>query len=168
MRAVAETESIDVNDLKKRVADGIIAIPANKNHKLTKPIGVGYGLTIKVNANIGTSPIKSDLKNELRKLDIAVKAGADTVMDLSLGGDLDEIRRKIIEHSPVPVGTVPIYQAVVEVKNPENLTPEKYLEVFEKNAEDGVDFATIHAGVTREALPMLEKRLMPSVSMMLL
>jgi len=164
MRYVAEQEGVEVNILRENIAKGLVVIPANINHKNLKPIGIGYGLKTKVNANIGTSPIKSNLETELRKLDIAIKAGADTVMDLSLGGNLDEIRRKIIENSSVPVGTVPIYQATIEIEAPENLTLDKYLEVFKKHAKDGVDFATVHAGVTMEAIPLLEKRLMPVVS----
>ena len=164
MRLVAQKEGIDIDTLRENIASGLVVIPANINHKDLNPIGIGYGLKTKVNANIGTSPIKSDLETELKKLDIAIKAGTDTIMDLSLGGNLDEIRQKIIENSVVPVGTVPIYQAVIEVGNPENLTLEKYLEVFEKHARGGVDFATVHAGVTREALPLLEKRVMPTVS----
>ncbi len=164
MRYVAEQEGLDVNLVREYIADGLVVIPANKNHKNLKPIGIGYSLKTKVNANIGTSPIKSDLETELEKLSTAIKAGTDTIMDLSLGGNLDEVREAIIENSPVPVGTVPIYQAVIEVGGPENLSLKKYLEVFEKHAKDGVDFATVHAGVTKESLPLLEKRLMPCVS----
>jgi len=164
MQYVAEQESIDVNILRENIANGLVVIPFNVNHAILNPIGIGHGLTTKVNANIGTSPIKSDLKTELEKLDTAIKAGADTLMDLSLGGNVDEIRKRIIESSHVSIGTVPIYQAVIETGNPEDLTLDKYLEVFEKHAVDGVDFATVHAGVTREALSLLEKRVMPTVS----
>lgn len=169
MKYVAKKEGIDVNILKERIAKGQIVILANTNSKGVRlsnfnPVGIGYGLRTKVNANIGTSPVKSNLKNELKKLEAAIDAGADTVMDLSIGGNLDEIRKKIIENSAVPVGTVPIYQAVIEAKKSEKLTLEKYLEIFEKHAQDGIDFATIHAGVTKKALPLLEKRVMPTVS----
>jgi len=164
MRYVAEQEKIDANCLKENIAKGLIVILANVNHGNSKPVGIGYGLRTKVNANIGTSPIKSDLETELKKLNAAIKAGADTVMDLSLGGNLNKIRKGILRNSVVPVGTVPIYQAVVEIGNPEELTLDKYLEVFKKHAKDGVDFATVHAGVTKEALPLLEKRVMPTVS----
>jgi phosphomethylpyrimidine synthase len=164
MQCIAGQENIDVNILRENIAKGLVVVPANSSHTILNPVGIGYGLTTKVNANIGTSPIKSDLETELEKLDVAIKAGADTIMDLSLGGDLNKIRKRIIENSCVPVGTVPIYQAVIETGNPEDLTLDKYLEVFERHAKDGVDFATVHAGVTREALPLLEKRLMPIVS----
>lgn len=164
MKYVAKQEKVDENSLKKNISKGMTVIPANINHNNLRPIGIGQSLRIKVNANIGTSPIKSNLETELKKLDAAIKAGADTVMDLSLAGNLDKIRQEIIENSPIPVGTVPIYQAVIETGSPEELTLEKYLEVFEKHAKDGVDFATVHAGVTREAIPLLTKRLMPTVS----
>jgi len=164
MQYVAKQEDVGIGVLRKNIAKGLVVIPANVNHKNLKPIGIGYGLRTKVNANIGTSPIKSNLETELKKLNTAIKAGTDTVMDLSLGGDLDEIRRRVIEESTVPIGTVPIYQAVIEIGNPEDLTLDKYLEVFERHARDGVDFATVHAGVTRESISLLEKRLMPTVS----
>ncbi len=164
MEYIANGENIDVNTIKERIAEGLIVVPANPDHKNLRPVGIGYGLRTKVNANIGTSPIKSDLETELAKLDAAVRAGTDTVMDLSLSGDLNRIRRRIIKNASVPVGSVPIYQAVIEAGNPESLTLEKYLEVFERHARDGIDFATVHAGVTLEALPLLEKRLMPAVS----
>jgi phosphomethylpyrimidine synthase len=164
MKYVAEQEHVDADCLRENIAKGLVVIPANVNHKNLKPVGIGYGLRTKINANIGTSPIKSDLETELRKLDTAIKAGADTVMDLSIGGNLNKIRKGILGKSIVPVGTVPIYQAVVEIGNPEKLTLDKYLEVFEKHAKDGVDFATVHAGVTKEALPLLEKRAMLIVS----
>jgi len=164
MKYVAKKEKVEISVLAKRMASGKIVIPANFNHKNLSPVGIGYGLKTKVNANIGTSPIKSDLKTELKKLDTAIKAGVDTVMDLSLGGDLNRIRKRIIENSIVPVGTVPIYQAVIEVESPKELTLDKYLEVFEKHAKDGADFATVHAGVTKEAIPLIKKRLMPVVS----
>jgi phosphomethylpyrimidine synthase len=164
MEYVAEQEDIDADLLRERIAEGLVVIPANINHKHVNPVGIGHGLRTKVNANIGTSPIKSDLATELEKLNTAIHAGADTVMDLSLGGDVDEIRKRLMEKSSVPVGTVPIYQAVIEVGCPEDLTLDKYLEVFERHARDGVDFATVHAGVTKESIALLEKRIMPTVS----
>lgn len=148
-----------------------MVIPANAKHHNLMPVGIGHVLPgighllrMKVNANIGTSPVKSNLKAELKKLDLAVRAGADTVMDLSLGGDLDAIRKAIIKHSTVPVGSVPIYQALVECGDPASLSLAGYLKVFEKHAKDGIDFATVHAGVTKEAIPLLGSRLMPTVS----
>jgi len=164
MCQVAKREFFGVDALREGIADGKVVIPANVNHRHLVPIGIGNGLRTKVNANIGTSPVRADLKAELRKLKVAIDAGADAVMDLSLAGDLDTIRAAIIEKSTVPVGTVPLYQALVECGRPENLTLDAYLRVFEKHALDGVDFATVHAGVTREAIPLLKNRLMPTVS----
>lgn len=164
MKTVADNEHLDLKELRSRISSGQIVIPANPNHTSLYPIGIGYGLRTKVNANIGTSPIRSDLPAELEKMRVAIEAGADTVMDLSLAGNLDEIRRAVIEESTVPVGTVPIYQAVLEAGSPAELDIGIYLKVFEKHAKDGIDFATVHAGVTKECLPLLQKRLMPSVS----
>jgi phosphomethylpyrimidine synthase len=164
MERVAEAEAVSVEQLIARIRDGLVVIPASKNHKGLAPIGIGEGLRTKVNANIGTSPARCMLETELEKLRAALDAGADTIMDLSIGGDVDEIRRAVIEHCPAPVGTVPIYQAVIESGEPEAMTLEKYLEVFEKHARDGVDFATVHAGVTLEAVPLLRRRLMGVVS----
>lgn len=164
MQAVAKKEKIKPGELKKLIAQGLIVIPANKNHKNLKPIGIGAGLKVKVNANIGTSPIKSDLKTELKKLRAALEAGADTIMDLSTGGDLDKIRKALIKNCPVPFGAVPIYQAAIEAKKIENMTIGGYLEVFEKQAQDGIDFATVHAGVTQKTIPLVKKRLMKCVS----
>jgi len=164
MQYVANQECIKLNTLKGKIAQGWVVIPANVYHKNLKPIGIGHQLRTKINANIGTSPIKSDLETELRKLDVAINAGADTVMDLSLGGNLDEIRQRIVGSSLIPIGTVPIYQAVIEAGSPEELTLTRYLDTFERHAKDGVDFMTVHAGVTYEAISLLERRLMPTVS----
>ena len=114
MQEVARHEGLEPEEIQKRVAQGTVVIPANLGKKKARPVGIGQGLTIKVNANIGTSSDQVDLDQELRKLKICVEAKADTVMDLSTGGDLKEILRTLIAHSPLPVGTVPIYQAVVE------------------------------------------------------
>ncbi len=164
MKIVARNEKISLSQLKKKVAEGLVVIPANKRHKNLKPIGIGSGLRIKINANIGTSPIKSDLKQELEKLKVALEAGADTIMDLSTSKNADELRKKIIENCNVPLGTVLIYQVVIEAGGIENMDIDSYLRVFEKQAKDGVDFVTCHAGVTRGALPLIKKRLMKCVS----
>jgi len=155
IKIVSRKENIDVNLLKERVTKGLVVIPANINHKNLKQIGIGFGLKTKVNANIGTSPIKSDLRTELRKLKVAIEAGTDTVMDLSTGSNVDRIRKKIIEKCNVPLGTVPIYQAAIEAGEVEKMGIDIYLKVFERHARDGVDFATVHAGVTRKAFPLI-------------
>lgn len=164
MKTVAKGEGIPVAPLRRTTAKGLVVIPASRNHKNLKPIGIGQGLRVKVNANIGTSPTKSDLRAELKKLRVALGAGADTVMDLSTGGDVDRIRKSILEECDVPLGTVPIYQAAIEAGGVEKMDIDIYLKVFEKHARDGVDFATVHAGVTQKAFPLLGKRVMGCVS----
>ncbi len=130
----------------------------NPIHKKVNPVAVGKGLSTKINANIGTSQDYTSLDNELKKLDVCIKYKADTVMDLSTGGNLDKIRRKIIERSPLPIGTVPIYQAMVEAKGIKNLTSDILFDVIEKHASDGVDFMTIHSGVTLDVTRNMKKK----------
>ena len=160
MARVAEKEGVDARWLMEKIAEGRVVIPANPNHKGLVPCGIGEGLLIKVNANIGTSSDRSDLGEELAKLDAAIGAGADTVMDLSTGGDISLCRRQILEKCPVPLGTVPIYQAVVEAVNESggliHLTVDKIFEVIEIQAAEGVDFITVHCGLTRAALETLK------------
>ncbi|MEO0102920.1 MAG: phosphomethylpyrimidine synthase ThiC [candidate division WOR-3 bacterium] len=145
------------------------AVLKNRKRKI-KPILVGKGFPTRVNTNIGTSPEASSLKEELKKLKVAIEAGTDTVMDLSTGGDIDKIRRAILAASPVPVGTVPIYQAFYEAKKRRKsfveLTPKEILKVFEKHFADGVDFATVHCGINRKNAKILyrKKRLTGVVS----
>jgi len=164
MRHVCGREGVAPERLLGAVREGRVVVLANRSHEALEPVGVGQGLRTKVNANIGTSPEKGSVEEELRKLRAALDAGADTVMDLSTGGDLDLVRRTIIEHCHAPVGTVPIYQAAIEVGGPEHLSMRAYMEVFERHARDGVDFATVHAGVTREAMPLVQRRVMGAVS----
>jgi phosphomethylpyrimidine synthase len=144
------------------VAAGKTAILANNRHKNFTPKGVGKGLSVKVNANIGTSPERVDVKEELKKLKMACDAGADAVMDLSTGGNLDEIRKIIMAEAGIPIGTVPIYQAAVEtVKKKKPITkmePDDIFEVIEKHGIDGVDFITVHCGVTQNSLARLKKQ----------
>ena len=154
----------------KGVAQGKVVIPANKGHRGIRPMGIGQGLTVKVNANIGTSSDHCDPAEELQKLEAAIEARADTVMDLSTGGDIDAIRRRILERSPLPVGTVPIYQAAIEVAQSRggivHMTSDDIFEVIERHAKDGVDFITVHCGVTLNTLERLKAqgRIMDIVS----
>ncbi len=164
METVARHEGMDIEHLMNRITKGTVVIPANINHKDIEPIGIGQGLSTKVNSNIGTSPNSFDIKSELLKTEISIKTGADTIMDLSTGGDLRYVRKKIMELWKRPIGTVPIYQAAVEAKGSSNITIENFLNVFEEQAKDGVDFATIHAGITKEAIPLIKKRLLGVVS----
>ncbi len=162
MEHVAQDEGIDKEDLRRLVAEGKVAILANNRHRDFIPKGVGKGLSVKVNANIGTSPERVNIDEELEKLAVARDAGADAVMDLSTGGDLDEIRKIIVDAAKIPVGTVPIYQAAVETvkkkKAITNMEADDIFEVIEKHGADGVDFVTVHCGVTKSSLERLRKQ----------
>jgi phosphomethylpyrimidine synthase len=159
MARVAERENVDPDFVREQVAVGQAVIPANHNHDRLDPMIIGREFSTKVNANIGASETASDIDEELEKLHTAVHYGADTVMDLSTGGgDLDEIRQANIDHSPVPVGTVPIYEARKQVDAVPDLTSELLLDVIEKQAKQGVDYMTIHAGILLEHLPLTDGR----------
>ena len=164
MSYVAKLEGVSENLVMDEVAKGSVIIPANVNHTNLKPMGIGRKLKTKINANIGNSSLSSDICAELRKLEICLEFGADTVMDLSTDGDLDTIRSAIIEHSSVPVGTVPMYEILKEAKEVTNITNELILSVLEKQARQGVSYFTIHAGFLREFLPLVKKRKMGIVS----
>ena len=158
MRYVAEQENRPVEFIMEGLKKGTIVIPKNKNHDI-KPMGIGEGLRTKVNANIGTSSDIAQLDMELEKLKAAVSAKADSVMDLSTGGDLDYIRKKILDESPIVVGNVPIYQTAVEVALERGsvayMTEDDIFSTIEKQAKDGIDYMTLHCGVTRETLERL-------------
>lgn len=170
MKRIAKDEGINSKRLLKAIKEGKVVIPLNKNHELNLPCGIGYGLRTKINANIGTSTDKLQEKDELKKLETAVKYGADTVMDLSVGGNLKKIRREILRRSPVPVGTVPVYEIAVNAqrrkKNFLKFMIDDVLDTLESQAKEGVDFFTIHSGVTRKSLNTLrsEKRILDIVS----
>ncbi len=159
MRSVAETEQIDPQQLMDEVAAGRVVIPANTHHAQAnlKPVGIGRILTTKVNANIGTSSISSSIEYELEKLAAALEVGADVIMDLSTGENLDHTREVLLENCPVPFGTVPIYQ-VIEGRTVEDIDHGTILKVIEKQARQGVDFFTIHAGLLKEHLPLVKDR----------
>jgi phosphomethylpyrimidine synthase len=166
MKRVAEREGLDPELVRREVAEGRAIIPANVEHLKHRldPMGIGIAFRCKINANIGNSAVTSNLEGELRKLHVAVHHGADTVMDLSTGGNLDEIRRAILEASTVPVGTVPIYQMAQHVREIADLTPQDMLDVIERQARQGVDYMTIHAGVLLEHLPLVKNRITKIVS----
>jgi len=156
MMKVAKEEDMSINVIKERVSNGSVIIPNNINRKQkdVKHVGIGNGLKTKVNVNIGTSTLYQDLDEEISKAKVAVKYGGDTIMDLSDGGNLDYIREKLLEAAPITFGTVPVYQAyaygVEKYKNPLNITSEDFLNSFEKHIKDGVDYTTIHSGITRD------------------
>ncbi|UPV76594.1 phosphomethylpyrimidine synthase ThiC (plasmid) [Halorussus limi] len=158
MERVAERERVAPEFVRRQVADGQAVIPANVEHGRLDPMIIGSEFATKVNANIGNSEEASGVEDELEKLHAAVHYGADTVMDLSTGGELNRIRAANVEHSPVPVGTVPIYEAVKRADAVADITPELLLDVIEKQARQGVDYMTIHAGVLMEHLPLTDGR----------
>jgi phosphomethylpyrimidine synthase len=161
MIQVSKDEQVDLTFLIQRVANGSVIIPKNniRKQKERKVVGIGNGLKTKVNVNIGTSTLYQNLEEEVSKAEVAIRHGADTIMDLSDGGDLDLIRERLLEAAPITFGTVPVYQAyaygVKKYKNPLNITDDDFLNAFEKNIMDGVDYTTIHSGITKE----LAKRL---------
>ena len=158
MERVAERENRDPKFVREQVAEGEAVVPNNHAHDALDPMIIGRAFATKVNANIGNSETTSGLDEELRKLHMVVHYGADTVMDLSTGENLDGIREANVGHSPVPLGTVPIYEAVTRVDDVAELTPELLLDVIEKQAEQGVDYMTVHAGVLAEHLPLTDGR----------
>jgi phosphomethylpyrimidine synthase len=164
MLYVADREKLPAETIRAEVAAGRMIIPANINHSELEPMAIGVASLCKINANIGNSAITSNVDEELRKLHTAVHFGADTVMDLSTGGGIHEIREAILRHSPVPIGTVPIYEAVSRVKRIEDLNADLMLEVIEEQAQQGVDYMTIHAGVLIQYLPLVSKRITGIVS----
>jgi len=162
MKIVAAKESIDEEKIRQLIAEGKVVIPSNINHKNLDPIGIGKFLKTKVNANIGTSGDFDKIEDELKKIDMVVKYQADTVMDLSTGGDVTEIRRALIERSTIPFGNVPIYQMAKDVAEKGGtfvkMTIHGMLEYIETQAIDGVDFMTLHAGLTMRAVEKLKKQ----------
>lgn len=165
MEAVAAVENVSAEAVRDAVAKGYAVIPANIGHKNLKPIGIGRLFTTKINANIGNSSLSSCPKSEIAKLEAAAHYGADTVMDLSTGADITGIRRTLIEHARIPLGTVPIYEIIARCGGKvEEMTKEMILEVIREQAEQGVDYMTVHCGILREHLPLALKRKLRIVS----
>jgi phosphomethylpyrimidine synthase len=165
MEFVAKVEKIDAELLRSEIARGRCIIPANVNHKALTPMAIGMVSGCKINANIGSSALSSDIEGEIEKVDACLKYGADTIMDLSTGGDLDAIREAVISHSTVPIGTVPMYQILHDCNDKiEDLTIEAMLSVLEKQALQGVSYFTIHAGFLLRFMPHVAKRKMGIVS----
>ncbi len=170
MKRIGREEGKSPNLILKRIKEGRVVILHNRKRNIKKPCAVGWGLRTKVNANIGTSTDKSQISDELKKIEVAVKFGADTIMDLSVGGNLKKIRKQIVGYSPVPVGTVPVYEIAVNAQkikgNFLRFSIDDILANLESQAEEGVDFFTIHAGVTKKSLGTLKKhkRLLDIVS----
>jgi phosphomethylpyrimidine synthase len=164
MQYVARIEKVSPELIRSEVARGRMIIPANIRHTNLEPMAIGIESKCKINANIGNSATTSNIDEELEKLRYSVKFGADTVMDLSTGGDIPEIRKAIIANSPVPIGTVPIYEALSRVRRVEDLNINVMLDVIEEQAQQGVDYMTIHAGVLVQYVPLAAKRITGIVS----
>lgn len=164
MEAAAAKEGLAPEIIRQGVARGTLVIPANFLHRHLDPIAIGAGVRVKINANLGTSPHEVDLAKERQKLAAALRYGADTIMDLSTGGDLDAIRQALWQECRVPFGTVPIYQVMAEARSLEEVQAADILAAVRKHAEQGVDFVTVHCGITRRALPLLQNRVMGVVS----
>jgi len=170
LKRAARSEGVQLQALQEGIARGEISLVKNLKHRKIKPLAIGKGLRTKINANLGTSKDHQNLKEELNKMKVAIACGADTIMDLSTGGDLNKIRKAILKESPVPVGTVPIYQAAVHAakkrKSIVHMEVEEIFSVIEAQVEDGVDFITVHCGLTRESARRLrtEGRLLDIVS----
>ena len=159
---VAKLEGVDPEKLRKKLVAGHVVIPINPIHH-PKPVGIGSGLRVKINVNLGTSPDHISLDEELKKAKVAIKYGTDTIMDLSIGGDIDNIRRKLIKAINIPLGTVPIYQAGLEVARKKNgavvdMTDDQIFNAIETHAKSGVDFMTVHCGVTKESIERLKRQ----------
>ncbi|OJW16341.1 MAG: phosphomethylpyrimidine synthase [Planctomycetales bacterium 71-10] len=166
MEFVARREGLDAETVRSEVARGRMVIPANTVHLGLglEPMGIGIKAKCKINANIGNSAVTSNVDNELAKLKLAVDLGADTVMDLSTGGKIDQIRQAIIKASPVPIGTVPMYQAIQQVKKVEDITEDDLLANIEHQAMQGVDYMTLHIGILRDYIPLTAHRVTGIVS----
>jgi len=162
MELVAQREGLEAEFIRQGVSDGTIVIPANTRHTSIVPCGIGQGLRTKVNANIGTSSDYGSMDTELEKVRAAIDCGADTVMDLSTGGDISAIRRAVVNASPLPIGTVPIYQAGIKAIDKYEaivkMTADDMFAAIEEHIRDGVDFLTVHCGVTRSAIARLKQQ----------
>ncbi|MEA1929084.1 MAG: phosphomethylpyrimidine synthase ThiC [Candidatus Auribacterota bacterium] len=161
IKLVAQMEGIPAELILKGLVEGTIVVPVNRNRNVSRPCGIGKGLKIKVNANLGTSRQETDYEREMEKLAVAINAGADTVMDLSTGGDIRMLRSKILQASSVPVGTVPIYEAAIRVGEEKGtivkMTGDDMLAAIENQARQGVDYMTVHVGVTLRTLETLKE-----------
>lgn len=171
LETIAKEENLSLKVLREKIKEGTVVIPLNRNRKIKKPCAIGESLKVKVNVNLGSSWECEEIELELKKLDISIKYGADTVMDLSTGHKLKEIRKAILEMAPIPVGTVPIYEAAVEsIKEKGDIsymTPQGILRIIEKQAKEGIDFFTIHCGLNKRTLETFlkqKKRILDIVS----
>lgn len=161
---LSEAESIPTPQFIQSIINGHVVVPRNNRHGALTPVAIGVGASVKINANIGTSPASCDFANEIQKLEAAISAGADAVMDLSIAGNSSAFRKHIIEGFDITLGTVPIYDAMIGLDTSDKLTFSHFLRIMEKQAEEGVDFMTIHAGLLIKHLPLIERRVLGVVS----
>ncbi|MDD2904485.1 MAG: phosphomethylpyrimidine synthase ThiC [Syntrophales bacterium] len=164
MAQAARKEGLAPEVIRQGLVAGTLVVPANPGHRGLSPTAIGQGVRVKINANIGTSPHDVNLEKERAKLAAALRYGADAIMDLSTGGPLDELRTALLSQCPAPFGTVPIYQVMTEAKSLDEVRGDWFLEMVEHHAQQGVDFVTVHCGVTRKAIPLLKKRVTGVVS----
>jgi len=164
MARAAQKEGLAPEVIRQGLVQGTLVVPANPGHRNLSPVAIGTGVRVKINANIGTSPHDVNLEKEQAKLAAALRYGADAVMDLSTGGPLDELRTALPGKCPAPFGTVPIYQVMTEAQSLEEVQGDWFLDMVEHHARQGVDFVTVHCGVTRAAIPLLQKRVTGVVS----
>ncbi|MBN1909872.1 MAG: phosphomethylpyrimidine synthase ThiC, partial [Pirellulales bacterium] len=166
MEAVARSERLDPETVRDEVARGRMVIPANRVHLAAglEPIGIGIACRTKINANLGNSPVSSDSGCELEKLHCAVGHGADTVMDLSTGPEIETIRRRMLDVARVPVGTVPIYEVAERLDDIADMRAQDFLDVVQSQAAQGVDYMTIHCALLRDHIPLATRRLTGIVS----
>lgn len=162
IQRVAKEEGLDPAFIREGVEQGVIVILKNKQHQWAEPVAVGKGLKTKINVNLGTSPDMVDFDLELRKVKLSMELGADTVMDLSTGGEIRDLRVKVLKESRIPVGTVPIYETVCRLsrngKTLLEMTKDSLFSVIEDHLKSGVDFLTVHCGLTRRALPIIDEK----------
>jgi len=162
LKDIAKKEAVTVSFLQKQLNNGKVVIPLNKKRKISRPTAIGEGLKVKINTNLGLSPKENNPDNEIKKMHCAIEHGSDTIMDLSVGEGLQSLRRKIVKTCPVPLGTVPIYEAALlaeqKKKALEDITFDDLFEVLKAQAQDGVDFFTIHAGILKKALSMIKRK----------
>jgi len=161
---LSEAESIQLPQFIQSITKGHVVVPRNNRHGALSPVAIGRGARVKINANIGTSPASCDFENELQKLKASIAAGADAVMDLSIAGNSSAFRKRIIEEFDITLGTVPIYDAMIGLDTTDKLNFSHFLQIVEKQAEEGVDFMTIHAGLLSKHLPLIERRTLGVVS----
>ncbi len=164
VKRCAVAEGVETGELVENILNGHVSVPLNRLNRSRRPVAIGKASRVKVNANVGTSPIRCDMQYEMEKVRESIESGADTIMDLSISGDIGQFRRDIREQFDIPLGTVPVYEAMLGCKGPEELNIDRFLRVMEKQAKDGVDFMTIHAGLLKKHIPLTRNRVTGVVS----